>query len=344
MKKVLADYRKFNINPNDRNVDDCYIRSLSLAYGLPYTEVKNELNKMHRRSSTHAANSDYILELFIKNHGSESVYNVREDVTLEEFSGEHNEGTFIVFTGKTKKYSDHMVCVIDGDYWDSWDSSKQVVHKVFVINSNHSADKISNLTVSDISDELMEFTEKYLDKIHKKCPYFIFGLTRNRTNDLYMFSVKLTLTVQEELLPEGTARRYGRLNEWYVVSCKINPRMSAEANLADMKNRINVGFREFVYKYRKAVEDEARLSTIQFSPNIKCNNYRALLFLPDWTYPNIVQLYDEGENHIGFRYYFCMNPLPGDDDTSYVELNTDTLKDLKYALEVYKESYKRIDF
>lgn len=40
--------------------------------------------------------------------------------TIANFASEHNEGTFLVATGK------HLVCVQDGTIFDSWDSSDEI--------------------------------------------------------------------------------------------------------------------------------------------------------------------------------------------------------------------------
>ena len=41
-------------------------------------------------------------------------------LNINDFSKEHKDGTFIVATGT------HVVAVIDGDIYDSWDSSNEI--------------------------------------------------------------------------------------------------------------------------------------------------------------------------------------------------------------------------
>lgn len=86
MKRVLADYRRFNANPNDRNVGDCYIRALSLAYGLPYESVRNELNKIKRDGGHSAPNITPVLLEFMRLHGMKSVSSARELGITEDTS------------------------------------------------------------------------------------------------------------------------------------------------------------------------------------------------------------------------------------------------------------------
>jgi hypothetical protein len=40
--------------------------------------------------------------------------------TVREFADNHPEGTYLLATGS------HVVCVIDGDYFDSWNSGDEV--------------------------------------------------------------------------------------------------------------------------------------------------------------------------------------------------------------------------
>lgn len=42
-----------------------------------------------------------------------------DDYTVEDFCREHPEGMYIVAT------EGHVLTVVDGDWWDSWDSSQE---------------------------------------------------------------------------------------------------------------------------------------------------------------------------------------------------------------------------
>ena len=42
-----------------------------------------------------------------------------EDYTVRNFSNDYNKGTYILAIGG------HVVCVIDGTYYDSWDSGDE---------------------------------------------------------------------------------------------------------------------------------------------------------------------------------------------------------------------------
>ena len=64
-----------------------------------------------------------VWEHYLKEHGFEQ--HVLPDTcpdcyTIADFANEHNIGTFIVATGS------HVVCVQDGNYFDSWNSGSLV--------------------------------------------------------------------------------------------------------------------------------------------------------------------------------------------------------------------------
>lgn len=50
--------------------------------------------------------------------------------TIADFADDHPTGTFIVATGT------HVVCVQDGNYFDTWDSGSQIPSYYFEIKEN----------------------------------------------------------------------------------------------------------------------------------------------------------------------------------------------------------------
>lgn len=45
---------------------------------------------------------------------------IPDDITVEEFCQEHSHGSYILGTGS------HALAVIDGDYYDSWESGDEM--------------------------------------------------------------------------------------------------------------------------------------------------------------------------------------------------------------------------
>ena len=81
-------YTYYNPNPNGATVGDCVVRALCKAFCMDWDKCFSEL--------------------------------VAYAYWLKEFSEEHTDGIYIL------ALQGHVVCVIDGVYYDSWDSGREV--------------------------------------------------------------------------------------------------------------------------------------------------------------------------------------------------------------------------
>lgn len=111
-----------NPNPAGRHVPDCVIRAISVALGKPWLEVSDELYGYARREFSVTCD-DNIWGRYLWDHGFEP-FLIPEIcpicVSVEIFCRMYPEGTYIIGTGS------HAVAVIDGNYYDSWDSGRVV--------------------------------------------------------------------------------------------------------------------------------------------------------------------------------------------------------------------------
>lgn len=111
-------YKYFQPNKKDLkdNHLDCQIRALCKATGKDWLSVYDDLvaigRELWRLPDEREASDEYL-----KARGFFRVKAVRgKKPTLKEFAETHRRGTFVVnMTG-------HVVTVIDGDYYDTWDS------------------------------------------------------------------------------------------------------------------------------------------------------------------------------------------------------------------------------
>lgn len=113
---------KANPNPLKKLVDDCVIRALSIIYNESWDYIYDELSElgkiMKEPSISNTVWSRYLLE-----HGFER--HIIPDTcphcySIRKFTVDHPVGEFILATGS------HVVAVIDGDYYDTWDSGNEV--------------------------------------------------------------------------------------------------------------------------------------------------------------------------------------------------------------------------
>lgn len=111
-----------NPNPNNNHTGDCVIRAISIAENKDWDDVYVELMvkgyAMKDMIESNELWNSYLHKLGYKRYiipdTCPDCYSVRE------FAMDHPEGTYILGTGT------HAVTVIDGDYYDTWDSGHRV--------------------------------------------------------------------------------------------------------------------------------------------------------------------------------------------------------------------------
>lgn len=115
-------YRFYNPNPHGNFVGDCVIRGIAAATNQTWQQafegVTTKAFELKDMPSSNYVWADYLKDLGFKRYiipdTCPACYTVRQ------FAREHPYGIFILGTGT------HVVTVIDGDYFDSWDSGDEV--------------------------------------------------------------------------------------------------------------------------------------------------------------------------------------------------------------------------
>ena len=115
-------YIPFNPNPCNRRVGDCTVRALSKALDMPWEEAYMELC-LQGLMLCDMPSSNSVYGSYLTEHGfvREQIPNTcPECYTVNRFCTDNPTGTYILATGS------HVVCVIDGNYYDSWQSGDEV--------------------------------------------------------------------------------------------------------------------------------------------------------------------------------------------------------------------------
>lgn len=119
-----------NTNPERKNVGDCVVRAISIATNKPWLKVYDDICRTGREEYD-MPNSDAVWGLYLYRLGFEPfVLHNRcpQCVTIAEFCKIFPIGTYIIGTGS------HAVAVIDGNYYDSWDSGDQIASYFWRVN------------------------------------------------------------------------------------------------------------------------------------------------------------------------------------------------------------------
>lgn len=114
---------KANPNPAGKQVPDCVIRAICIALNKSWLEVSDELYFGYARREFSVTCDDHIWGHYLYDYGFEPFllpHSCPACITIRQFCGMYPRGTYIIGTGA------HAVAVIDGDYYDTWDSGDQI--------------------------------------------------------------------------------------------------------------------------------------------------------------------------------------------------------------------------
>lgn len=117
-------YREYNPNPLHQRVGDCAVRAISKALGqdwdTTYIGLALKGYEMKDLISGNAVWGHYLKDHGFSRHAVPSDYDGL--YTVEDFANDHPHGTYVL------ALDGHVVCVKDGDYFDSWPSGQELPH------------------------------------------------------------------------------------------------------------------------------------------------------------------------------------------------------------------------
>lgn len=111
-----------NPNPTGKLTGDCVIRAISIALNATWEQTYMDLC-LKGLSMCDLPNANSVWGAHLKEKGFEryAIPNTCPDCyTIRDFAIDNPTGTYVLATGT------HIVSVIDGDIYDSWDSSNEI--------------------------------------------------------------------------------------------------------------------------------------------------------------------------------------------------------------------------
>lgn len=115
-------YAELNMNPKNKRVGDCVIRAISKILNKTWDEVYLDL-AVEGYNQADMPSSLAVWATYLKKNGF--VQRVLPDAcpdcyTIENFCKDHQSGYYLLVTGS------HVLAVVDGFYFDTWDSGDEV--------------------------------------------------------------------------------------------------------------------------------------------------------------------------------------------------------------------------
>ena len=111
-----------NPNPAANRTDDCFLRTLGILTGEPWLSVYWKLCALGANMYM-LPNAKPVVKAFLLRNGyrAQSLPDTCPACyTVRDFAREHPHGRYLLTSG------DHAVAVIEGSYYDSWDSGDEV--------------------------------------------------------------------------------------------------------------------------------------------------------------------------------------------------------------------------
>jgi len=122
---------KENLNPHRWQVGDCVIRAISKTFNQPWLQTYDEIcelgREMYDMPSSNAVWQAYLKQNGYKRYGISNT--CPNCYTIRDFCEDHPDGRYILGTGS------HVVAVVDGDFFDTWDSGFEVPIYYFIHES-----------------------------------------------------------------------------------------------------------------------------------------------------------------------------------------------------------------
>lgn len=115
-------YVQFNPNPVARSVGDCAVRAVAKALDVDWENAYALIAAAgFRMGDMPSSNSVWGAVLRQRGFTKQVIPDTCPDCyTAEEFAADNPEGTYVLGFGN------HVATVVDGDLFDSWDSSNEI--------------------------------------------------------------------------------------------------------------------------------------------------------------------------------------------------------------------------
>ena len=356
MKRViLGELIRYNANTGNKHVGDCVKRSISIAFRMDYNDAGKELNRIKREHGYPSFNCTSNIIAFLEERGLRFTTITELKPTVEEFANEHPSGTYILLTGNEKKaaqgVSSHMLTIVNGDVYDSWDSLSHLVVRYCKVEDETAP--FSNTGVDAIVPDIHDFVEQYIGHIQDKFPYGYIQINEpdfepvdgvngiegyagtEYGGDSFEFRIFIDW-IEGSFEPVKFYNPKYNVHKTFIV--KMNPTHDLDTNLANNKKRLKQRIYDWLYEVRKLIDDSEKSRSIETHPRFH-GRKRDLMKLPEWSRPLIKEFLPAEREYEFWLIY--MDPLPDDPNQDEVRVEGDTLTELKYNLEWYRTDFAR---
>ena len=104
----------YNPNPKYKHTGDCAVRAIAKAFDVSWDTAKAYID-VYSMDEAEVETSDLVWGKILSLHGfkMKAMYCAECRHTLNDFCKQHKKGVYVL------KLPEHVVCVVDGDYYDT---------------------------------------------------------------------------------------------------------------------------------------------------------------------------------------------------------------------------------
>lgn len=350
MHIMSAEFQRYNANNAGNYTGDCVKRAISLAFDKDYVQVSRDLLAMMKQRHLSTWKIPKVYEPIIQQYGGGSELPASSELTVEEFADTVAvKGSYIVECAKSPKpvhRGTHLVCILDGQIFDTWDSRNWYVCGYWKANTSsksllnmdlHKRDFI-NLAASCIYSEL----EKCLKRRSLEDGEYYLG--QNASIIGYSFKIPVTVEFSERYEAEHTYNFY--------ITYVLTPTMTVEIAEEKIRETSKVRVYDRVYAIAQDLQKKSEAYEMRQSvPDIEDDEldeadltpqeYRFYRSLPGWCRPLIRSLFIRDPGRHWCSYQLVMSPLPTDDCRDDLKFYCYTAEELRDQLREYHELLAR---
>lgn len=117
----MSLHKPYNPNPHKNRNGDCTARAICKATGKTWDQVYTALCA-YGFSAKDMPSANYVWGRYLRELGFRRhlIDDDLENYTVADFCRDHPNGTYIL------AIDGHVVCAVDGFYYDSWDSGQEI--------------------------------------------------------------------------------------------------------------------------------------------------------------------------------------------------------------------------
>lgn len=317
MREIDAGFVRYNANDKQRNVGDCVARSISFATEQDYNTTLHKLQQLARNLGYDSYRNTRVFKAMMNTLGLREQKIADMAIDVASFCEDHPEGTYLLLVGKNAGDTSHVVCISNGDVYDSWDSQKQLIASYWQVSSSGNTIQINPEDLDRLTADLDPVISKVILQSSKKMPYaeIYYNFIDSKNID---YGVRFTVfcsTAFEDLRMSF----YSDSHRKYLVA-KLNPLKSYQEQRSQVIERTRVQLREWLYSIRKEIEDAQKYYDATMNKDF-IGNKSLLAKLPKDFQKYVIDIYNYSyrDYQYGIKFQDYLSDI---DDTCYGSYET----------------------